>query len=140
MSEQNGYSKGLQINTNIAGDLFNFRAGDGEELKDLLQSVAKHAEPSADALVDVKQVFLAKNVVAGTTTTTTTSAPGPSSEAPANTSPDGTPRCKHGEVKDLTGQSGKNGKLYQWRYYCPADWNAPDKCKSQDIPGNQKQG
>lgn len=137
MSEANGYADGVQVNTKIAEDLYNFRAKDGEALDKLLESFNNHAESLAEHLVQAKQVILSRAVVTGVVSNPAPSAAAPAGQAPV--APGGIPSCKHGVAKDLTGETGRNGQLYQWRYYCSADFNAPDKCQAKDIVGNSKQ-
>lgn len=135
----NGYDNGIQLNVNLGnGELVNLRARDGEQLAEITETFKKNAEAIAENVVDIKQVFLARNVNSGLASSAPATVSASTAQHSSN-SPASSVRCKHGETKDLLGKKNAQGKLYQWRYYCSAGWNATDKCDAEDITGNVKQ-
>ena len=53
-----------------------------------------------------------------------------------STGPGDVPSCKHGTMNDVRGKvykGGKNkGQPYPKNFYCPADFDAPDRCDARD--------
>lgn len=123
-NDGNGYSKGVQVSSTINGDLFNFRAGDGSELSELLGSVAEYAEQAVTSLTTFKQAVVAHGVFTGNANP---NAAGPAKTAGATGAPpsSGVPTCAHGAMKDLA------GKGYKKRYYCPQP-RGQQQCPAQD--------
>ena len=98
---------GIWASFSVNGDLFNFKADSGPELAELVKGWAGSLDDIQTALADVKQGIVAKGIF--------TNAAGKGSSTPASTGAksDGPPRCKHGEMKDLT------SKNYKSTHYCP---------------------
>ncbi len=152
--EDNGFP-GVQLSTFVKNDQLVFRAPDGEALKTLLQSVATNGNDILDALLEVKQVVIAKNVITSSesqggakangaaagaakpaarkaTGARAKDAPPPSGDVTFFEGEDGknyaSIECSHGPMLDLRGSGFKSD------LYCTLDtkdWKA--KCKPVSL-------
>jgi hypothetical protein len=107
----------VQLSTTINGNLLNLRAESPEELEGTVTDLAARLDNIVSGLVQIKEGIILKDLFTGT------ASPGKggnsNSNSNSNSSSSGTPRCKHGEMKDLT------AKNYKSTHYCPE----PDRDK-----------
>lgn len=108
----------IQLSTTVNGNLLNFRGESVPDLKEQVQGLATELDDIVTALVQIKEGIILKDLFTGT------ASPGKGGSSNANSSNNGgdnsgTPRCKHGEMKDLT------SKGYKSTHYCPE----PDRDK-----------
>lgn len=107
----------VQLSTTVNGNLLNFRGESVPDLTGQVQQFATELDDIVTALVQIKEGIILKDLFTGTA-----SPKGPSnaSNTPNNSGDSGgTPRCKHGEMKDL------RSKNYKSDFYCPE----PDRDK-----------
>jgi hypothetical protein len=118
----------VTLRLEIGNDL-SVHADNAEDLVADVTYIKDHAGELADAITDIKQVFLAK----GAFSAPAAAAPAAVNPPPAanNAPPSGTvPRCEHGEGKWATGTNKKTGQPYQG-YYCPGRY--PNQCKPSKL-------
>lgn len=107
----------VQLSTTVNGNLLNFRGESVPDLTGQVQQFATELDNIVTALVQIKEGIILKDLFTGTASP---KGPSNSSNTPNNSGSDsGTPRCKHGEMKDLT------SKNYKSTHYCPE----PDRDK-----------
>jgi hypothetical protein len=124
------YNK-AQVSTFISGDQWVFRADDGTELKDAIESVAKEADGVVGALNTLKQVGVAKGIFTGDSAKKGDAAPKERSKdlpppGPSASNED-VPTCPHGPMLDARA-AGKNWKK---RWYCTERGKAKE-CWARD--------
>lgn len=114
----------LQVNVALGDYLLNVNGLTAEELASHLKQLSEMAPELMESLNSIKQAGFAVEAFKGGADKIP-AAPGtpPSTE---------TPHCKHGIMKDLQGKKNAKGQPYKNRYYCAAEYDAPDKCAARD--------
>lgn len=106
----------VQLSTTINGNLLNLRAATPEELEATVTDLATRLDKIVSGLVQIKEGIILKDLFTGAASPALKGAGAAQSSGNSN---DGAPRCKHGEMKDLT------AKNYKSTHYCPE----PDRDK-----------
>ncbi len=110
----------IQLSTKVNGNLLNLRAQSAEELKDLIQGLAKNVDDTFQAFGEFKDAVILKDVFTGDAAKDLPN--DNKSSANRNASSDGTPSCKHGPMKDL------RHKGYKSDFYC-SESDRDKQCK-----------
>jgi len=118
----------IQVNTTLNGQLTNLRANSAEELVELTEGLAANSDRFLDALVQVKQAFLLKDILTAGAINGSGNSGVPSGNSNSRNSTVGVPSCKHGPMNDCRGMKTKAGKPYAADYYCPSD-DRDNQCK-----------
>lgn len=127
-----GYT--VQANPTLGGVMFTLRGRTGEDVAELMETVATAADKFFEAYLAVKQVTLAKGLTVApgqpiNNGASTVHAAGASGSTTAEL------RCQHGPYKDFKGKSKKNGDPYQYRYYCAGPFGSG--CNAKDLAGQE---
>lgn len=105
----------IQLSSKINGNLLNLRANSGDELKDVVVGLATNLDDIITAFAQIKEGVILKDLFTGDAE----DKGGKPSGRSTSSGDSGTPRCKHGEMKDL------RSKNYKSDFYCPE----PDRDK-----------
>lgn len=120
-----GYQR-VQYSTFVNGDQVVIRCDNGEELKEIAQSVADSAEDALKAINAFKQTFVANGVFTGDSSKkgATLESGKRAADSPPPVAATGVPTCEHGPMDDL------RGKGYKSDFYCTLKTNNwREKCK-----------
>lgn len=113
----------VQLSTTVNGNLVNLRAQSPEELKELVEGLAKNVDETFTAFAQFKDGVILKDLFTGNAQKPLAGQQSNSNTSASNSgSGGGIPSCKHGEMKDLRG----NG--YKSDFYCTAK-NRDEQCK-----------
>jgi hypothetical protein len=117
----------LQVSGQVLGDLVVVRGATAEDLAANLRGLAEQADDIVTAWADFKTAAVAKGVFTGNAVGGNKG--GKAAASTAASSNGGPPRCKHGDMKDL---SDKN---YKSTHYCPAP-RGEEQCKPVNLRGS----
>lgn len=114
----------IQISKKIAGDLWNFRARNAEDFKELTKGLAEHGDDIMNALGSFVTIAIARTVQTEEFNSSTRTQSAPAKQA-VSKSEGGVPSCKHGPMKDLA------DKGYKHRWYCTSS-DRKNQCAAVD--------
>lgn len=123
MSDETNGEYTLQISGKVHGDLVVVRGKSVKDLTTTMEELAKEADSIVSGWTDFKVAAVAKGVFTGDALGGDKKSTKSSSIA---TTSDGAPRCKHGEMKDLT------HKNYKSTHYC-SNTNRDEQCAPVNL-------
>jgi hypothetical protein len=122
----------MKLTFTVGGDLYEVEGDNFDQLKDQLDLAS--SKELSEALVNVKQVLVAKAVFTGAAQKEASKASA-GSDAPPWKNDSDVPSCKHGPMTDLRGKKNKSGEAYKFDFYCNAPKDVPwkEKCDAKNA-------
>lgn len=117
----------VQLSTTVNGNLINLRGESVEDLENTAADLGRRLDSIVSSLVQIKEGIILKDLFTGSASPPLKGG-GNNSNSGGSNDGGGAPRCKHGEMKDLT------AKNYKSTHYCPE----PDRdkqCKPVNLRG-----